>query len=226
MGKDKLRRFAEAKTFGNMLEPEREDVVAGKFDMKGDWAKRQFKNNNPLILELGCGHGDYTIGLARKYPDKNFIGLDIKGARMWRGAKIAITEGLQNVAFLRVDIELIENCFTENEVSEIWITFPDPQIKYKRAKHRLVHPNFLAAYQHILLPEGKIHLKCDSEFLHGYACGLIQMMEWPVHAAYYDIHKQLPYDAENVLFAIQTHYEKRWISEGKAITYLCFSPPA
>ena len=222
MGKDKLRRFAESQTFGNMIQPQREDVMRG-LPLKGQWGKKHFKNNKPIVLELGCGHGDYTIGLARLFPDKNFIGIDIKGARMWRGAKTALTEGLDNAAFLRTEIELIDLCFAEHEVSEIWITFPDPQLKSKRAKHRLVHPNFLDKYAHILRSGGKIHLKTDSEFLHGYTSGIVQMMGYQVHDAYYDIHNQLKHEPEHVLFTIKTFYEQMWLAQGKAISYLCFS---
>ena len=223
MGKDKLRRFAENETFGNMVQPTREEAVAG-LDLKGKWGTRHFGNDKPIVLELGCGHGDYTDGLARLYPEKNFIGIDIKGARMWKGAKTALNEGLENVAFLRTEIELIDKCFAENEVSEIWITFPDPQIKYKRAKHRLVHPLFLERYKHILKLEGQIHLKSDSEFLHGYLSGILHGSDWTVHEAYYDIHHQLKNEPDHVLFTIQTYYEQKWLEQGKAITYLRFSP--
>ena len=224
MGKDKLRRFAENETFANMVQPKRAEVEQG-LTLKGNWAATQFKNNNPIILELGLGHGDYTVGLARMYPDINFSGVDIKGARMWRGAKIALTESLTNVAFLRTDIELIDHCFGPNEVSEIWITFPDPQIKFRRAKHRLVHPDFLKKYEAMLTPEGRIHLKCDSEFLHGYTCGITQLLGYTVHEAYYDISHQLRHEPNHILFTIKTYYEQKWLQQGKAITYLSFSPP-
>jgi tRNA (guanine-N7-)-methyltransferase len=223
MGKDKLRRFAENETFGNMVQPTREEAATG-LNLHGKWGANHFKNDKPIVLELGCGHGDYTVGLARLFPNKNFIGVDIKGARMWKGAKTALNEGLENVAFLRTEIELIDKCFAENEVSEIWITFPDPQIKYRRAKHRLVHPIFLERYKRILNANGQIHLKSDSEFLHGYLSGLLQLMNWPVHEAYYDIYHQLKHEPENVLFTIKTYYEQKWLEQGKAITYLRFSP--
>ncbi len=222
MGKNKLKRFTESETFGNMIQPQREDVMRG-LPLRGHWGKQHFKNDKPIVLELGCGHGDYTVGLARLFPEKNFIGIDIKGARMWRGAKTALAEGLTNAAFLRTEIELIELCFAEHEVAEIWITFPDPQIKYKRAKHRLVHPNFLDKYARILCSGGKIHLKTDSEFLHGYTSGIVQMMGYEVHEAYYDIHHQLRHNPEHVLFTIKTFYEQIWLAQGKAISYLCFS---
>ena len=148
--KNKLKRFRENETFHNVLQPKRADLVDAIFPFKGKWGADFFKNNNPLVLELGCGKGEYTVGLAKRYPHKNFIGIDIKGARFWRGAKTAIEDQLPNVAFIRAQIELIEHLFAENEVAEIWITFPDPQIKYKRTKHRLTNDAFLKRYKHIL----------------------------------------------------------------------------
>jgi tRNA (guanine-N7-)-methyltransferase len=146
--KNKLKRFKENDTFSNVIQPTREEVI-GDFQYKGKW-KDFFKNENPIVLELGCGKGEYTIALAEKNPDKNFIGVDIKGARFWRGAKTAIEKNMQNVAFIRTQIELIDFIFAENEVDEIWITFPDPQIKYKRTKHRLTNSEFLKKYNQIL----------------------------------------------------------------------------
>lgn len=164
--KNKLKRFNENETFDNVIQPTREEMTTA-FEWKGKWATF-FKNDNPITLELGCGKGEYTIDLARKYPNRNFIGVDIKGARFWRGAKTAIEEGLTNVAFLRTQIELVEYAFGKNEIDEIWITFPDPQIKYKRTKHRMTNPEFLSKYKNILVEGGFINLKTDSEFMHGY----------------------------------------------------------
>ena len=161
MGKNKLKRFAENKTFDNVFQPTRQEVM-GEFDLKGNWNAEFFKNENPIVLELGCGKGEYTVALAQKYPDKNFIGIDIKGARFWRGAKTAVENGMKNVAFLRTQIELIDYAFGENEVSEIWITFPDPQIKFRRTKHRLTHPEFLKKYHKVLTENGLFHLKTYS----------------------------------------------------------------
>ena len=169
--KNKLRRFKENETFSNVFQPSREELVESNFNLKGNWQKEVFKNNNPLVLELGCGKGEYSVALAQKYPDKNFVGIDIKGARFWRGAKTAIEEKIPNVAFLRTQIELIDHAFAENEVDEIWITFPDPQIKYKRTKHRMTNATFLERYKQILKPEGVVNLKTDSEVMHGYTLG-------------------------------------------------------
>jgi len=222
MAKNKLKRFKENETFKHLLQPSREEVLAG-IDVKGNWGEKIFGNNSPIVLELGCGNGDYAVGLAKFYPEKNFIGIDLKGARLWTGAKKVQEENLTNVAFLRTQIELINLIFEENEVSEIWITFPDPQIKYKRAKHRLTHPNFLDMYKEIMLPEGQIHLKCDSEYLYGYTHGITQLLGCTVHESYHDIEKQMK-DKKSVLFSIKTFYEEKWRDQGKAITYLRFSP--
>ena len=155
--KNKLKRFRENETFANVVQPSREELTAGTFSLKGNWGPKFFKNTQPIALELGCGKGEYTVSFAKKYSNKNFIGVDIKGARFWKGAKTSIEENLKNVGFLRTQIELIDLCFAESEVDEIWITFPDPQIKYKRTKHRLTNTNFLDKYRSILKPGGVIH---------------------------------------------------------------------
>lgn len=222
MGKDKLRRFAENETFENVFQPDRKTVETA-FEMKGNWGAKFFKNNNPIVLELGCGRGEYTVGLAERFPEVNFIGVDIKGARLWRGAKTALQNNMKNVAFLRTNIELIDKCFVENEVQEIWITFADPQIKYKRAKHRLTHVKFIEKYQHILPANGKIHLKTDSEFLFGYTHGLIEMLGFPVEETYHSIYEQVQ-DETSVLRTIQTHYEEMWLEMKKTIGYVRFLP--
>ncbi len=216
--KNKLKRFRENETFANVIQPSRDEVL-NNFHLKGNWATF-FKNNNPIILELGCGKGEYTLALARKNTNFNYVGVDIKGARFWRGAKTALDEGLENVAFLRIQIELIDNCFSENEVHQIWITFPDPQIKYKRMKHRLTNPYFLKKYQHILSKDGFVHLKTDSEFLHGYTLGLLQEGEHEIIYAHHDIYKNLHSPVEAIL--TQTFYEKQFLEQDKAITYVKF----
>lgn len=216
--KNKLKRFRDNESFENVIQPSREEVLAG-FSLKGQWHSF-FKNDNPIVLELGCGKGEYSVALSEKYPDKNFIGVDIKGARFWRGAKTALENDFQNVAFLRTQIELISHCFDENEVSEIWITFPDPQIKYKRTKHRLITKPFLEKYQRILEPNGFIHLKTDSEFLHGYLLGVLHEGNHDIIFAHHDIYNSSspPFEAT----AIQTFYEQQYLDAKKAITYVKF----
>jgi len=171
--KNKLKRFKENETFKNVFQPTREELTKEVYALKGNWNSTFFKNDNPIVLELGCGKGEYSVALAQKFPNKNFIGVDIKGARFWRGAKTALEENIPNVAFLRTQIELVDHAFAENEVDEIWITFPDPQIKYRRTKHRMTNSVFLNRYKKILKPDGFVNLKTDSEFMHGYTLGLL-----------------------------------------------------
>ncbi len=222
MGKNKLARFAENKILPNVIQPTREEATSG-FPLKGKWHREFFRNDHPIVLELGCGKGEYTVGLAETFPEKNFIGIDIKGARFWFGAKEAIAKELRNAAFLRTQIELIDYFFDENEVDEIWITFPDPQIKYRRTKHRLTHPEFLERYRKILKPGGIIHLKTDSEFLHGYTLGLLQGMGYEIISAHHDIYGALEYEPGTPhLRDIQTYYEELFSAKGKTITYIKF----
>jgi tRNA (guanine-N7-)-methyltransferase len=218
--KNKLRRFRENETFENVIQPSREELEKDQFSLKGNWNKDFFKNDHPIVLELGCGKGEYTIGLSKQDSTKNFIGIDIKGARFWRGAKTAIEEDLENVAFLRTQIELIDRVFAENEVDEIWITFPDPQIKYKRTKHRLTNAEFLQKYKHILKAEGLVNLKTDSEFMHGYTLGLLHGEGHEILYAHHDIYKN-EYSPKAVR-EIQTFYEKQYLDQGKPITYIQF----
>lgn len=218
--KNKLKRFRENETFSNVVQPSREEVVEGRFPYKGKWVKDFFKNDKPLVLELGCGKGEYSVGLAQAYPEKNFLGIDIKGARFWRGAKTALEEGLDNVGFLRSQIELVDLLFGENEVDEIWITFPDPQIKYKRTKHRMTNSEFLQKYKKILKPEGVVNLKTDSEFMHGYTLGLLHGEGHEVIQANHDVYKN-EYSPKEVV-GIQTFYEKQYLDQGKPITYVQF----
>jgi len=218
--KNKLKRFKENETFANVFQPTRDELVNQDFELKGNWNEKVFKNNNPLVLELGCGKGEYSVGLAQKYPNKNFIGIDIKGARFWRGAKTAIEENIPNVAFLRTQIELIEYAFAENEIDEIWITFPDPQIKYKRTKHRMTNPEFLNRYKKILKTDGLVNLKTDSEFMHGYTLGLLQGLGHEVLYANHDVYKQEGSPEE--VTSIQTFYESQYLEQNKPITYIRF----
>ena len=218
--KNKLKRFRENETFGNVMQPTREEAVAGNFNLKGKWGVEFFKNDKPIVLELGCGKGEYSVGLAERYPDQNFIGIDIKGARFWRGAKSAVEGGLTNVAFVRTQIELIEHFFAEGEVSEIWITFPDPQIKYKRTKHRLTNAEFLGRYKKILKQDGVVNLKTDSEFMHGYTLGLLHGAGHEVIYANHNVYKNE--GSPEVVTAIQTFYEKQYLEQNKPITYIQF----
>jgi len=218
--KNKLKRFGENETFLNVFQPTREEVVSNLFALKGKWNQDFFKNNNPIVLELGCGKGEYSVGLAKLFSNKNFIGVDIKGARFWRGAKTAIEENMPNVAFVRTQIELIDYLFTTNEVDEIWITFPDPQIKYKRTKHRMTNTSFLELYRKILKPDGIINLKTDSEFMHGYTLGLLHGEGHEVLYANHDVYKNegAPPEVTN----IQTFYENQYLEISKAITFVRF----
>jgi len=218
--KNKLKRFKENETFSNVVQPKREELLEGLFTLKGNWDKDFFKNENPLVLELGCGKGEYSVNLAREFPNKNFLGIDIKGARFWRGAKTALEENLPNVGFLRTQIELITHCFAPNEVDEIWITFPDPQIKYKRTKHRLTNSEFLDRYREVLKPCGTIHLKTDSEFMHGYTLGLLHGLGEEIIYAHHDIYGST--GAPKAVTSIQTFYEQQYLEKGKKITYVSF----
>ncbi len=218
--KNKLKRFRENETFPNVIQPTREEILEQDFPLKGKWRKDFFKNENPLVLELGCGKGEYTVNLAKMHPEINFLGIDIKGARFWRGAKSALEENLQNVGFLRTQIELIDQVFAANEVDEIWITFPDPQIKYKRTKHRLTNEDFLHKYRRILKPEGKVHLKTDSEFMHGYTLGLLHGLNEIIEYAHHDVYGSD--GAPKAVTAIQTFYESQYLEQGKKITYIQF----
>jgi tRNA (guanine-N7-)-methyltransferase len=218
--KNKLKRFNENATFSNVFQPLREEITDETFKLKGKWNADFFKNDNPIVLELGCGKGEYSVSLGERFPDKNFIGIDIKGARFWRGAKTALENNMNNVAFIRTQIELIDLLFEENEVSEIWITFPDPQIKYKRTKHRLTNEVFLAKYKKVLKIDGVVHLKTDSEFMHGYTLGLLHGKGHEVLYANHNVYHNEGAPVE--VTDIQTFYEKQYLEVDKAITYIRF----
>ena len=219
--KNKLKRFKENEKFDNVFQPTREELLSGNFEFKGRWAKKVFNNTNPITLELGCGKGEYSVELARQNPDVNFIGIDIKGARFWRGAKTANEKNIDNVKFIRAQIELVEYLFEKNEISEIWITFPDPQITFKRTKHRLTNLEFLNKYKRILNINGCINLKTDSEFLHGYTIGLLQAMNnAEILYSNHDIYNRLGSPKEAV--EIKTHYENLFLNNDKPITFIKF----
>ncbi|CAM3726616.1 tRNA (guanosine(46)-N7)-methyltransferase TrmB [Mucilaginibacter galii] len=214
MGKDKLRRFAEIETFSNVVQ-----MDAGK-PYKGKWATEFFKNTNPVVLELACGKGEYTVNLAQMFPGKNFIGIDYKGNRIWRGAKTAIEENITNVGFLRIQIENLVDYFGENEIDEIWITFPDPQPQISREKKRLTSPRFLNLYKQMLKPGGFINLKTDNDGLHAYTAEKIEELGLELHIKTEDLYHS-PY-ADEVL-NIKTYYEKKYLKDNKNINYLKYS---
>jgi len=218
VGKNKLRKFSEMENFENVIQPETYHLT-DDISLKGKWNTDFFKNENPIVLELGCGKGEYSVSLAERYPEKNFIGIDIKGNRMWKGAIDSIRMGLENIAFLRIRIENIEKCFSENEISEIWITFPDPQIKKRREKKRLTHPVFLKKYSSFLQIEGIINLKTDSQFLYGYTLGIIEGHKHKLLDCVEDIYgvHQLRQDMD-----VKTHYEKIYLEKETPITYTKF----
>ena len=216
--KNKLKRFEENLNFKNLFQPSRGNLIENHFELKGKW-NSFFKNDNPIVLELGCGKGEYTTELAKSNPKNNYIGIDLKGARIWKGAKESNLFGLDNVAFVRTQIELIDKIFLENEVSEIWITFPDPQIKIQRKKHRLINSSFLSLYKKILKKGGLINLKTDSEYLHGYTLGLIEAMGIEPIFSNHDIYSNN--NAPSEVLEIKTFYEKKFI-DSKKITFLKF----
>lgn len=218
--KNKLKRFVENESFHNVIQPSRDELLKNNFKFFGNWKELVFKNSNPIVLELGCGKGEYTVNLAKLNPKKNYIGIDIKGARFWRGAKTALKENLKNVCFIRTQIELLGYIFNKKEIDEIWLTFPDPQIKYQRRKHRLTNPNFLSIYNSILKLNGIVHLKTDSEFLHGYTLGLLQGMSISPLFSNHDIYKN--HNAPKEVINIQTYYESNYLKEKKKISYLSF----
>jgi tRNA (guanine-N7-)-methyltransferase len=215
MGKNKLQRFAENETFDNLFQHNEFEARDGKFPLKGKWKTDHFKNEHPIILELGCGKGEYTIGLAKRFPESNFIGIDRKGARLWRGCKDGIEQGIQNAAFLRIKIEDIEHYFESGEVQEIWVTFPDPQLRKDRRK--LVGPNFVGKYKKIFGNEGILHLKTDSRELYDYLKETASQEGWEITEDIYDVYQEA---IGTILTDINTFYEKIWLKEGKVISYL------
>lgn len=219
MGKNKYKRFQENLTFRNLIQPEFDDIFSKDHEFKGRWREDFFGNGNPIVLELGCGRGEYTVALGGKFPDRNFIGIDIKGARMWRGAKTATENNMPNIGFLRTRIEFIGSFFAPGEVDEIWITFPDPQLRKNRAKKRLTAPGFLGAYSKFLKPGGKVHLKTDCLHLHDYTRAVIETNGLNTEFADNDIYGN---GSADEILSIKTTYETRFLKEGKPITYVRF----
>jgi len=226
VGKDKLKRFAAVAKYENVLEPTWEESMNQEYYLKGRWAKEFFKNENPIVLELACGGGEYTVGLARIHPKTNFLGIDIKGNRIWKGATIALEDKLKNVGFLRTRIDFIENFFTENEISEIWITFPDPQKQTNRARKRLTHTMFIDRYRKFLKNQGVVRLKTDSTFLYEFTKNVIKDNNFSLKIDSADIYGELLVDQQDSMLYreldIKTFYEKKWLEEGKLIKYLEF----
>ena len=217
--KNKLKRFEENETFSNLIQPKREEIVKNNYFLKGKWKSYFFKNKNPIVLELCCGKGEYTLYLADENPKKNYIGIDIKGSRLWSGAKTALRKNFDNVAFLRIQIELIGFCFAQDEIDEIWITFPDPQIKYRRTKHRITRPEMLLEFKKIIKNDGILHLKTDSKFLFGYTLGIVSQIGEILYA-HNDIYKNE--NAPKKAKAVQTFYEKKFLQQKKSINYMKF----
>lgn len=220
MGKNKLRKFAELENNPLVLQYPYGVVKADGFPLRGNWRRDFFRNGNPVVLELGCGKGEYTVGLGRRFPDKNFIGIDIKGARIWSGATEAMREGMNNVAFVRTSIELLEYFFAPSEVDEIWITFPDPQMK--KVNKRLTGTRFVEMYRRILAPGGIIHLKSDSPFLFAYTSMMADHNGLEIIERTGDLYATLAPD--DPILNIRTHYEQQWLDRGLTIKYLSFRP--
>ena len=218
MGKNKLARWTELGSYDNVIQPEIEDVSGKDHPIKGRWNQDIFKNGNPITLELGCGKGEYTVGLANNFPHNNFIGIDIKGARMWRGAKTANDQKLPNVAFLRTRIEFINSFFSADEVDEIWITFPDPHPGGRNSNKRLTSPWFLNNYRHFLKNKGLIHLKTDNKELYDFTCKVLSYNNVETIISTNDLHTE---KIDNIL-SIRTHYEKIFLDAGLKINYISF----
>lgn len=217
MGKGKLEKFADMREYQHVFEYPYSVADNVPFQMKGNWNKEYFKNDNPIVLELGCGRGEYTVGLGQLYPHKNFIGVDIKGSRMWTGATQALKENMNNVAFLRTNIEIIDKMFAENEVSEIWLTFSDPQMK--KATKRLTSTYFMNRYRKFLVPDGIIHLKTDSNFMFTYTKYMVQENNLHVDFMAEDLYGSGLVDD---ILGIRTYYEQQWLDRGLNIKYLKF----
>lgn len=220
MGKNKLKKFAEMETMDCVFQFPFSALIDGNNPMRGHWRERYFHNDNPLVLELGCGKGEYAVGLGQRFTGKNYIGIDIKGARMWTGARQVVQLGMKNVAFVRTNIDLIDRIFAPDEVDELWITFPDPQMK--KVNKRLTGTRFLGNYRHILKPGGLVHLKTDSPFLYTYTLAMAQHNALPIEAATDDLYHS---GVADDILEIKTYYEQQWLDRGFNIKYLRFALP-
>jgi tRNA (guanine-N7-)-methyltransferase len=219
VGKNKLARWTEFGSYDNVIQPEIGEVAVKDHPFKGMWNEKIFKNGNPVVLELGCGKGEYTVGLATRFTEKNYIGIDIKGARMWRGAKTANEQGLPNVAFLRTRIEFITSFFSEDEIDEIWITFPDPHPGGRNSNKRLTSPWFLNSYRRLLKNKGVIHLKTDNVELYNYSKKVVTDNNLDLIVSTNDLYSE---NISNDILSIRTHYEKIFLNQGLKINYLSF----
>lgn len=225
MGKNKLQQFAELKTFHNVIEAPRSEWMNKPHEIRGKWGEKMFGNQHPLVLELGCGKGEYTVGMARKFRHKNFIGVDIKGNRMWRGAKTSVEENIANAAFLRTRIDFINAFFAEDEVSEIWLTFSDPQPGESRGRKRLTSPLFIARYRQLLRPGGIIHVKTDSDLLYNYTLEQIAGHGYHLLFETNDLYGTAIGDFDSdtrEILEIKTHYEQIFLNRGQRIHYIKF----
>ena len=220
MGKGKLAKFADMREYPHVFEYPYSVVDDVPFEMKGHWGESFFKNDRPIVLELGCGRGEYTVGLGRLFPEKNFIGVDIKGARMWTGATESLQAGMNNVAFLRTQIEIIDRFFAPGEVSEIWLTFSDPQMK--KATKRLTSTYFMERYRRFLVDGGRVHLKTDSNFMFTYTKYMVERNHLPVEVMTEDLYHSGMADE---ILGIRTYYEQQWLDRGLNIKYLRFCLP-
>lgn len=218
MGKNKLARWNELGSYDNVIQPEIGEVAGKDHPIKGNWNQKLFKNDNPIVLELGCGKGEYTVGLANSFPGNNFIGIDIKGARMWRGARTAFEQNMQNVAFLRTRIEFINSFFCTDEVDEIWITFPDPHPGGRNSNKRLTSPWFLNSYRKFLKNKGLVHLKTDNTELYNFTIKVLSHNNLETIISTNDLYSERPDD----ILSIRTHYEKIFLSAGLKINYVSF----
>lgn len=220
MAKNKLERFEQNYEFGNMVQPTFKEIFNKNHKLKGRWAAEFFGNENPIVLELGCGRGEYSVALGEMFPERNYLGVDIKGARMWHGAKRAYKNEMSNVGFLRTQVEFVNSFFGEGEIEQIWLTFPDPQLRKRRIKKRLVSPLFLGYYAQFLKPNGVIHLKTDSQHLHDYTKAVIEHNGLTLETSCSDIYGT---NYADQLLSIKTAYERNYLKKGLPISYLRFS---